>query len=98
MPSIRCAQCAIANGFIIGYKSFNLLFKRKNGLIDEIKKLGLTGECRTINLIVVGLMGSGKSSFVNTLKTVARNSGEIATLSIVHPKYHSSTTKKVCLS
>lgn len=68
---------------------------RKDGLIDEIKKLGLTGECRTINLIVVGLMGSGKSSLVNTLKTVARNSGEIATLSVVHRKYHSSTTKKL---
>lgn len=68
---------------------------RKDSLLDEIKKLELTEECPTINLIVVGLMGSGKSSLVNTLKTAARESRHIATFAVAHPKYQSTTTKKL---
>lgn len=68
---------------------------RKDGLIDEIKNLGITGECRTINILVVGLVGSGKSSLVNTFITVSRNSGQLSSYAVSHTKYYRSTTKKL---
>lgn len=77
--------------------TINLLLQRKDGLLDEIKNLGITGECRTINLIVVGLLGSGKSSLVNTFITVLRNSDELSSYAVSHPKYYQSTTKKVSI-
>lgn len=79
------------------YKSFNLFLQRKDGLIDEIKNLGITGECRTINILVVGLLGPGKSSLVNTFITVSRNSGQLSSYAVSHPKYYRSTTKKVSI-
>lgn len=74
-----------------------MLLQRKDGLIDEIKNLGITGECRTINILVVGLVGSGKSSLVNTFRIVSRNSGELSSYAVSHPKYYRSTAKKVSI-
>lgn len=79
------------------YKSFNLLLQRKDGLIDEIKNLGITGECRTINILVFGLVGSGKSSLVNTFITASRNSGQLSSYAVSHPNNYRSTTKKVSI-
>lgn len=39
----------------------------------------LPDPCQSINLIVVGREGSGKSSFVNTLFTVFRDNGQVST-------------------
>lgn len=68
---------------------------RKDGLIDEIKNLGITGECRTINILVFGLVGSGKSSLVNTFITASRNSGQLSSYAVSHPNNYRSTTKKL---
>lgn len=41
-------------------------------------------ECQTVNLIVIGQKGSGKSSLVNTFKTVLRNSGQLSTIAATY--------------
>lgn len=46
----------------------------------EIGSLVPPKECQKINLIVIGQQGSGKSSLVNTFKTVLRNSGQLSTI------------------
>lgn len=46
--------------------------------------------------MVMGNVGSGKSSFINTLFTVFRNNGQISTIASPHGINKSSTTKRVC--
>lgn len=50
-------------------------------------------ECKDINLLVTGYVGSGKSSLVNTFLTVLRNTGSISTMMAhrynAHRKYAS---------
>lgn len=50
----------------------------------EIGSLELPWECQKINLIVIGQKGSGKSSLVNTFKTVLRNSGQLSTIAATY--------------
>lgn len=67
----------------------------KDKLLQKIKSTELPGPCQAINLIVVGQIGSGKSSLVNTLFTVLRNSSQISTIAASYGVNYSSTTNSV---
>lgn len=58
--------------------------KEKDRLLMEIGSLVPPKECQNINLIVIGQKGSGKSSLVNTFKTVLRNSGQLSTIAATY--------------
>lgn len=72
--------------------------KEKDRLLTEIGSLVPPKECPTVNLIVVGQKGSGKSSLVNTFKTVLRNSGQLSTIAATYIIEESTLTTKVRLS
>ncbi|XP_062602829.1 interferon-induced protein 44-like [Saccostrea cucullata] len=67
----------------------------KDGILGNIDSTQFPANCRYINLLVVGLFGSGKSSFINTAKTVLRNSGEISTIAAVYGEYFDPLTEKL---
>lgn len=69
--------------------------KEKDRILSEIGTLVPPKQCQTINLIVIGNDGSGKSSLVNTFKTVLRNSGQLSTTTTTYGIETPSTTKKV---
>lgn len=52
-------------------------------------------ECQTVNLIVIGQKGSGKSSLVNTFKTVLRNSGQLSTIAATYVLAQTAPTTKL---
>lgn len=66
----------------------------KHRILKRINTLAPPKECQTINIMVIGHKGSGKSSLINTFNTVLRNSGEISTATTVYPIYNPSTTSK----
>lgn len=67
----------------------------KDRILSEIGTLVPPKQCQTINLIVIGNDGSGKSSLVNTFKTVLRNSGQLSTTTTTYGIETPSTTKKL---
>lgn len=71
------------------------VFKEKDKILKEIDSLVPPKECQTINIIVIGHKGSGKSSLVNTFTTVLRNSGQLSTISTAYGVGKPSTTSKV---
>lgn len=60
-----------------------------------INDLKLPDGCENINLLMTGYIGSGKSSFANTLKTVFQDTGEIASPAATYGPQVSSVTRKV---
>lgn len=60
-----------------------------------INDLELPDGCENINLLMTGYIGSGKSSFANTLKSVFNNTGEIASPAATYGITSSSVTRKV---
>lgn len=74
----------------IGYNGFSK--QTKNQLLGKIGEID--PPCDAINLIVIGELASGKSAYVNTLKTVLRNSGQITTPQSTYGiMYASGTTR-----
>lgn len=67
--------------------------KTKNQLLEKIS--GIDPPVDVINLMVIGRIHSGKSSYINTLSTVLRNSGQICTTQNVNGTNVGSTTKQV---
>lgn len=67
----------------------------KTQLLSSIRSLMPPDPCKAINLIVIGYAGSGKSSFVNTLNTVFRDSDQISTISASYGICQDSVTKKL---
>lgn len=74
-----------------------LCLKEKDRLLTEISSLVPPKECQTVNLIVIGQKGSGKSSLVNTFKTVLRNSGQLSTIAATYVLAQTAPTTKVRL-
>lgn len=64
----------------------------KNGLKQRIAALAPPKQCQNINLLVIGNIGSGKSSLVNTLLTSIRDTGLIASIATTYPENFQSTT------
>nr|XP_034307792.1 uncharacterized protein LOC117683086 [Crassostrea gigas] len=56
---------------------------KKTQLLKEINALAPLQQCQHINILLIGTMASGKSSLVNTFKTVLRDNGQIATIAAV---------------
>lgn len=67
----------------------------KSKLYEAIESLALPDQCEAINLIVMGDAGSGKSSFVNTLKTVLRDNDHIANVAPSYGTNFPSTTRRL---
>lgn len=74
-----------------GYEVFTDETKTK--LYEDIESVKLSDKCESIKVLVVGDAGSGKSSFVNTLKTVFRNSDQIANVAPSYGTNYESTTR-----
>lgn len=66
----------------------------KSHLYEDIESVVLPDKCEAINLIVMGDTGSGKSSFVNTLKTVFRDNDHIANVAPSYGTNFPSTTRR----
>lgn len=66
----------------------------KERLLKKILDMSLPDPCKSINIMVMGNIGAGKSSFINTLFTVFRNNGHISTIASPHGINVSSTTKR----
>lgn len=67
----------------------------KSHLYEDIESVVLPDKCEAINLIVMGDTGSGKSSFVNTLKTVFRDNDHIANVAPSYGTNFPSTTRRL---
>lgn len=75
----------------IGYYGFSEKTK-----IQLLNKIGaIDPPCDVINLVVIGQIYSGKSSYINTLTTVLRDSGRISTIQNVYGQNFGSTTTKL---
>lgn len=66
----------------------------KDRLLEKILDDSPPEPCKAINIMVMGNIGAGKSSFINTLFTVFRNNGQISTIASPHGINVSSTTKR----
>lgn len=63
----------------------------KDRLLNKIYECSPPEPCQAINLMVIGDIGTGKSSFINTLITVFRNNGQQSTLASAHERLHEVT-------
>ncbi|XP_062606342.1 interferon-induced protein 44-like [Saccostrea cucullata] len=68
---------------------------KKDQLLQDLDNLVPPQQCLNLNILVTGIIGSGKSSLVNTFKTVLRNSGEITNIATTYGQYMDSTTLKL---
>lgn len=75
----------------IGYYGFSE--KTKSQLLEKIG--AIDPPCDAINLMVIGRISSGKSSYINTLTTVFRDIGSISTIQSVYGQNVGTTTKKL---
>lgn len=66
----------------------------KDRLLKKILDISLPDPCKSINIMVMGNIGAGKSSFINTLFTVLRNNDHLSTIASPHGINISSTTKR----
>lgn len=67
----------------------------KNQLIRKINERSPPDECQAINLMVIGTTGSGKSSFINTILSVFRDSDHISTIASPHGISMDSTKRRL---
>lgn len=63
-----------------------VILKSKDRLLNKIYECSPPEPCQAINLMVIGDIGTGKSSFINTLITVFRNNGQQSTLASAHER------------
>lgn len=76
-------------------KLFLFIIKKKDQLLQKISERSPPEPCKAINLMVIGTIGSGKSSFINTILTVFRESDHISTIASPHGINLDSTTRRV---
>lgn len=74
---------------------FLLQLKKKDQLLNDIDDIIIPEQSQALNLCVIGYKASGKSSLINTLKTVVRNSGQVCTVVPAYGPNHDCTSKKV---
>lgn len=75
-----------------------LFFKTKDQHLENIRAFEPPGQCKEINLFVIGSIGSGKSLLVNILATVLRNNNQIATTAVAYGDHGESLTSNVSLN
>lgn len=80
------------------YDDAILFFKTKDQLLEIIRAFEPPGQCKEINLFVIGSIGSGKSLLVNILATVLRNNNQIATTAVAYGDHGESLTSNVSLN
>lgn len=80
----------------ISMKSYFL--KTKDQLLEKIRAFEPPGKCKDINLLVIGSIGSGKSSLVNTFTTVLRDNDQIATPAVANENHFASVTSNVSVN
>lgn len=68
---------------------------KRDHLLQKINEFSPPEPCKAINLMVIGTIGSGKSSFINTILTVFRNSDHICTTASPHGINLDSTTRRL---
>lgn len=66
----------------------------KDRLLQKILDISPPDPCKSINIMVMGKIGTGKSSFINTLFTVLRNNGQLSTIASPHGINVPTTTKR----
>ncbi|XP_078339685.1 interferon-induced protein 44-like isoform X2 [Crassostrea virginica] len=69
--------------------------QKKHELKKFIEDLRFPDDCQHINLFMTGHIGSGKSCFANTLKTVFEDTGEIASPAVTYGIDKKSETRKL---
>lgn len=96
-------------GTIWGYLSKNVPMKeqwrygdenvftseKKDQLLNDIDDIIIPEQSQALNLCVIGYKASGKSSLINTLKTVVRNSGHLCTVVPAYGKNRGCTSRKL---
>lgn len=77
-----------------------LTFKTKDRLLEKIKGCSPPDPCQYINLMVIGQIGTGKSSFIHTLCTALSDNDQQSKSTIATPTGIStgSSTKSVGVS
>lgn len=79
-------------------KDFFFLFLKKKGqLLHDIDDVCVPEQSQALNLVLIGYKAAGKSSLINTLKAVVRNSGQVCTVVPAYGPNHGCTTKRVSL-
>lgn len=69
--------------------------EKKDQLLNDIDDIIIPEQSQALNLCVIGYKASGKSSLINTLKTVVRNSGQVCTVVPAYGPNHDCTSKKL---
>lgn len=69
--------------------------EKKDELLDGINNIDGPEHSEALNLCVIGYKASGKSSLINTLKTVVRNTGQLCTVAPAYGPNHGCTSKKL---
>lgn len=74
------------------------ILKGKEELLGNISKTlsEVPKECRNVNILMIGNMSSGKSSFNNTLRTaIKKDCRYVDTTAVVYGQHHESVTSQV---
>lgn len=69
--------------------------EKKDLLLDGIDNINVPKQSQALNLCVIGYKASGKSSLINTFKTVVRNTGQVCTVVPAYGPNHGCTSRKL---
>lgn len=82
----------------IHFKTTCNILQGKKELLEHISDMWseLPKEYRKVNILMIGNLSSGKSSFTNTLRTAMKeNCRHIDTTAVVYGQHHESVTSQV---
>lgn len=69
--------------------------EKKGQLLHDIDDVCVPEQSQALNLVLIGYKAAGKSSLINTLKAVVRNSGQVCTVVPAYGPNHGCTTKRL---
>lgn len=69
--------------------------EKKNHLLDGIVEIDVPEQSQALNILVIGYKAAGKSSLINTFKTVVRNTNQVCTVVPSYGPNHGCTSKKL---